>query len=79
MFVLFFLANCVSQIEVTFQSPPSMEVSITLPHAGTVTGMGITRGVSVIVGGGFHGKSAWAAQAASDISCHNNFREEEQV
>eukprot|EP00438_Fugacium_kawagutii_P004327 Skav220059 [mRNA] locus=scaffold1709:61262:63212:- [translate_table: standard] len=34
-----------------------MEVSITLPHAGTVTGMGITRGVSVIVGGGFHGKS----------------------
>lgn len=42
---------------VTFQSPPSMEVSITLPHAGTVTGMGICKGVTVIVGGGFHGKS----------------------
>jgi predicted ABC-class ATPase len=34
-----------------------MEVSITLPHAGTVTGMGICKGVTVIVGGGFHGKS----------------------
>ena len=43
--------------EVTFQSPSSMEITITLPHAGKVTGMGIKKGVTAIVGGGFHGKS----------------------
>eukprot|EP00927_Polykrikos_kofoidii_P068197 TRINITY_DN63565_c0_g1_i1.p1 TRINITY_DN63565_c0_g1~~TRINITY_DN63565_c0_g1_i1.p1 ORF type:complete len:691 (-),score=151.14 TRINITY_DN63565_c0_g1_i1:78-2150(-) len=42
---------------VRFKSPPSMEVTIELPHAATVSGMGIKRGISVIVGGGFHGKS----------------------
>ena len=34
-----------------------MEISITLPHAGAVSGMGIKKGITVIVGGGFHGKS----------------------
>jgi len=29
----------------------------TLPNAGSVAGMGIRRGVTLIVGGGFHGKS----------------------
>ncbi|KAJ1927143.1 hypothetical protein IWQ60_003194 [Tieghemiomyces parasiticus] len=42
---------------VPFQSPPSLEVSLSLPHRGTITGMGIRRGVTLIVGGGFHGKS----------------------
>ncbi|CAK9066476.1 unnamed protein product [Durusdinium trenchii] len=42
---------------VAFQSPSSMEVTISLPHAGQVTGMGMKKGVTVIVGGGFHGKS----------------------
>ncbi|KAJ1920696.1 hypothetical protein IWQ60_006937 [Tieghemiomyces parasiticus] len=42
---------------VPFQSPPSLEVSLSLPHRGKVTGMGIRRGVTLIVGGGFHGKS----------------------
>jgi len=42
---------------VLFKSPESMEVTIRLPHAGEVTGMGIKRGITVIVGGGFHGKS----------------------
>jgi len=42
---------------VTFQSPASMEVTVQLPHAGEVKGMGIRRGITVIVGGGFHGKS----------------------
>jgi predicted ABC-class ATPase len=32
-------------------------VRIDLPHAGTVRGMGIEPGVTLIVGGGFHGKS----------------------
>ena len=28
-----------------------------LPHKGTLTGMGIPQGITLIVGGGYHGKS----------------------
>ena len=42
---------------VHFQSPPELAVTLTLPHRGPVTGMGIPRGVTLIVGGGYHGKS----------------------
>ncbi|HEU5127022.1 MAG TPA: ABC-ATPase domain-containing protein [Glycomyces sp.] len=42
---------------VPFTSPESMAVRIDLPHAGTVRGMGIGPGVTLVVGGGFHGKS----------------------
>jgi predicted ABC-class ATPase len=42
---------------VPFRSPPSLRVTLTLPNAGAVQGMGIPRGVTLIVGGGFHGKS----------------------
>jgi predicted ABC-class ATPase len=42
---------------VLFKSPECLEVTVRLPHAGEVLGMGIKRGITVIVGGGFHGKS----------------------
>ncbi len=42
---------------VPFASPSSMEIGITLPHAGLIRGMGIRRGITLIVGGGYHGKS----------------------
>lgn len=42
---------------VTFQAPPSMEISMELPYGGTMTGMGIPQGITLIVGGGYHGKS----------------------
>lgn len=42
---------------VPFVSPEALAVSLTLPHAGTVRGMGIRKGVTLIVGGGYHGKS----------------------
>ncbi|CAM9584925.1 unnamed protein product, partial [Chrysoparadoxa australica] len=42
---------------IPFQSPPSLERSFSLPNCGEVKGMGIPPGVSLIVGGGFHGKS----------------------
>lgn len=42
---------------VSFISPPELEVTLELPHAGRVTGMGIPQGVTLIVGGGYHGKS----------------------
>ena len=34
-----------------------MEVTLMLPHRGPVTGMGIPKGITLIVGGGYHGKS----------------------
>lgn len=40
-----------------FHSPESLRVHVQLPTGRTVTGMGIPEGVTVIVGGGFHGKS----------------------
>lgn len=42
---------------VAFRSPESMEVVLQLPHKGICTGMGISKGVTLIVGGGYHGKS----------------------
>lgn len=42
---------------VCFQSPEEMEVEITLPHRGVIRGMGIRKGITLIVGGGYHGKS----------------------
>jgi predicted ABC-class ATPase len=42
---------------VPFRSPPSLRVEVALPHAGRVAGMGIPTGVTLIVGGGYHGKS----------------------
>ncbi len=42
---------------VPFASPDRLRVAVDLPNAGRVTGMGVPRGVTLIVGGGFHGKS----------------------
>ncbi len=42
---------------VPFRSPDSLHIEVTLPHAGRVTGLGIPSGVTLIVGGGYHGKS----------------------
>lgn len=42
---------------VPFQSPASLSVTLKLPHRGTITGMGIPCGITLIVGGGYHGKS----------------------
>lgn len=42
---------------VPFRSPEEDAVTITLPHRGAVRGMGISRGITLIIGGGYHGKS----------------------
>ncbi|RKQ88829.1 ABC-ATPase domain-containing protein [Brockia lithotrophica] len=42
---------------VAFVSPPERRVAVRLPHAGEITGMAVPRGVTLIVGGGYHGKS----------------------
>lgn len=42
---------------VPFQSPESMKVVFELPNGEKLSGMGIKRGITLIVGGGYHGKS----------------------
>lgn len=42
---------------VPFQSPPSLRVEFDCPHRGKISGMGIPAGITLIVGGGYHGKS----------------------
>ncbi|BAD70420.1 MULTISPECIES: ABC-ATPase domain-containing protein [Thermus] len=42
---------------VPFQSPPSLKVAFRTPHAGEVWGMGLPQGLTLITGGGFHGKT----------------------
>ncbi len=42
---------------VPFESPDSLRVEVKLPNRGTIAGMGLRKGVTLIVGGGYHGKS----------------------
>lgn len=46
-----------SQPVIDFQSPANLEVELERPNAGPVRGMGLKPGVTLIVGGGFHGKT----------------------
>jgi len=40
-----------------FQAPEPLSYSIKVPNSGEIRGMGIPAGITLIVGGGFHGKS----------------------
>ena len=42
---------------VPFTSPETLRRTLELPHKGRITGMGIPEGITLIVGGGYHGKS----------------------
>ena len=42
---------------VLFSAPEEMSAEVHLPHSGKVRGMPIPLGITLIVGGGFHGKS----------------------
>ncbi|NLO22443.1 MAG: ABC-ATPase domain-containing protein [Syntrophomonadaceae bacterium] len=44
-------------VSVPFQSPPGLEVELATLHHGPIKGMGVPKGVTLIVGGGYHGKS----------------------
>lgn len=50
---------------VAFRSPESLRVTLQLPHRGAVSGMGIRKGITLLVGGGYHGKST-VLQAIQD-------------
>ncbi len=55
---------------VPFESPPSMRVELSLPTGRTVTGMGVPRGVTVVAGSAFHGKSTLVQAIAAGIYNH---------
>ncbi len=42
---------------IPFESPENLRVAMDLPEGGRIYGMGIPEGITVIVGGGYHGKS----------------------
>lgn len=45
------------KLVVPFITPDNLSCEIELPHKGKIKGLAINKGVSLIVGGGFHGKS----------------------
>ncbi len=55
---------------VPFESPPSLRMDVELPNRGQITGMGIPEGVTLIVGGGYHGKSTLLKAVSEGIYNH---------
>lgn len=55
---------------VPFDSPGSLRVELQAPHAGRVAGMGIPAGITLLVGGGYHGKSTLLEALAHGIYDH---------
>lgn len=55
---------------VPFKAPESLCVEMDLPHSGVIRGLGIPKGITLIVGGGFHGKSTLLKAIESGIYNH---------
>ncbi len=55
---------------IALAAPQSLRVSLTAPNAGTVSGLGFPRGITLIVGGGFHGKSTLLRALQAGIYDH---------
>lgn len=55
---------------VPFESPPSLKMDVELPNRGQISGMGIPKGVTLIVGGGYHGKSTLLEAVSEGIYNH---------
>ncbi|EKO3888838.1 isopentenyl-diphosphate delta-isomerase, partial [Vibrio metschnikovii] len=55
---------------VPFQAPKTLQITLTTPNQGPITGMGIPKGITLIVGGGFHGKSTLLTALERSIYNH---------
>ena len=55
---------------VPFHSPDSLRVELVGPNCGPVPGLGIPEGVTLIVGGGYHGKSTLLNAIARGVYNH---------
>jgi len=52
------------------QSPDALAITLDAPHAGPLRGVGIPAGVTLIVGGGYHGKSTVLDAVARGVYDH---------
>jgi predicted ABC-class ATPase len=64
---------------VPFRTPPELAVEVVLPNSGKIDGMGIPRGVTLIVGGGYHGKSTLLKALERGVYNHRPGDGREQV
>lgn len=55
---------------VEFRSPDSLRVTLDRPNGNPITGMGVPQGVTLIVGGGYHGKSTLLDALALGVYNH---------
>ncbi len=55
---------------IPFTPPASLALEVETPHRGKIRGMGIPRGVTLIVGGGYHGKSTLLRSLALGVYPH---------
>jgi predicted ABC-class ATPase len=55
---------------IPFRSPEEFRVAVELPNGGSVSGMGVPEGVTLVAGGGFHGKSTLLSALAWGVYDH---------
>ena len=55
---------------VPFEGPEELRISVELPNRGEVEGRGIQEGVTLVAGGGFHGKSTLLSALAWGVYDH---------
>ncbi len=53
-----------------FESPPNLRVTLDRANAAPISGMGVPRGVTLLVGGGYHGKSTVLDAVAQGVYNH---------
>lgn len=53
-----------------FTSPENLRQTVDLPYAGTVSGMPVLPGITLIVGGGYHGKSTLLSALERSVYGH---------
>ena len=59
---------------IPFQSPNSLKVEFNCPNYGKIIGLGIPEGITLIVGGGYHGKSTLLK--AIELGVYNHIPED---
>ncbi|MDD7967868.1 ABC-ATPase domain-containing protein [Actinomycetospora lemnae] len=62
-----------------FAGPDALRVTLTAPNAGEVSGLGVPEGVTLIVGGGYHGKSTLLRAIEAGVYDHEPGDGREQV
>jgi predicted ABC-class ATPase len=55
---------------VPFESPEELRVAVELPNRGEISGMGIPEGITLVAGGGFHGKSTVLSALSGGVYNH---------